>query len=82
MHLSFFLAAINPFPTEIIGPVVAQHDETFYIVGGFDGSSSLDTVYQYEVSNESWRLMPNRMRYERWAATAMMVNSSIFPTCD
>ena len=86
MLLSIFLAAINPFPTEIGSPAVAQHDETFYIVGGMartgDGIARFDTVYRYEVSDESWQLMPNRMKYDRQGATAMMVNSSIFPACD
>ena len=78
----FFLAASNPFPTEIGYPAVAQHEDTFYIIGGYGGSSYLDTIYQFEISDESWRLMPNRMKDARYAATAMMVNSSLFPTCD
>ena len=61
---------------------VAQHEDTFYIIGGYYGGSYFDTIYRFEVSDESWRLMPNRMKNERIAATAMMVNSSIFPTCD
>lgn len=61
---------------------VAQHDETFYVVGGYDSDSVLDTIYRYEVSSESWQLMPNRMKYARDVPTAMMVNSSIFPACE
>ena len=78
----FFLAANNPFPTKIVDPAVAQHKDTFYIIGGDDGSSSLNTIYRFEVSDESWRLMPNRLKFERKWATAMMVKSSLFPTCD
>ena len=85
MQLSFSLAA-NPFPTEIANPAVAQHEDTFFVVGGYsyDGSSEsdFDTIYRFEVSDESWTLMPNRMKYARAGATAMMVNSSIFPTCE
>ena len=65
---------------------MAQHDSTFYAVGGAGsyqtGDVYFDTIYKFEVSDESWKLMPNRMKYERESATAMMVNSSIFPTCD
>ena len=87
MQLSFFLAA-NPFPMEFRTPAVVQHDETFYLVGGYTydyedvGPVYFDTIYRFEVSDDSWQLMPNRMKYARDVATAMMVKSSIFPTCD
>ena len=86
MQLSFSLAAKNPFPMAIAYPSVAQHDKTFYLVGGeVDPTfpiSHVDTIYQYEASDESWRLMPNRMKYERYGVTAMMVDASMFPACD
>ena len=77
--------ANNPFPTEIVHPSVAQHEDTFYILGGYISifqSVLFDTIYRYEASDESWQLMPNRMKYGRFGATAMMVNASLFPTCD
>ena len=77
--------ASNPFPTKIKYPSVAQHDNTFYVVGGWDGfdtESRFDTIYRYEASDESWQLMPNRMKIARNGATAMIVNASIFPNCD
>ena len=64
---------------------VAQHDETFYIVGGYNGNiigGIFDTIYKYEASDESWQLMGNRMKTSRYRATAMMVNASLFPTCN
>ena len=73
----------NPFPAEISYPSIAQHDDTFYVIGGVDGDSNLlDTIYRYEASEESWQLMPNRMKFARFGATSTMVNASIFPTCD
>ena len=77
--------ANNTLPTPIGHPSVAQHDDTFYILGGYSINSQnilFDTIYMYEASDESWRLMPNRMKYGRFGATAMMVNASLFPTCD
>ena len=75
--------ASNPFPTEITSPSVAQHDNMFYVVGGIDdGDNRLDTIYRYEATDESWQLMPNRMKFGRYEATSMMVNASIFPSCD
>ena len=73
----------NPFPTTLDLPTVAQHGDTFYIVGGYDPTASdLDTIYRYEVEEDSWTLLPNRMTYTREAPTAMVVKSSIFPSCD
>ena len=83
----FFLAG-NPFPSIIRTAAVAQHDDTFYLVGGYKYDYDIgapvyfDTIYRYEASSESWRLMPNRMKYGEDGVTAMIVNSSIFPTCD
>ena len=64
---------------------VAQHEGTFYLVGGMTRTfptERLDTVYRYEPSDESWTLMPNRMKFEREGVTAMMVDASLFPACD
>ena len=77
--------ANNPFPTALVESSVAQLDDTFYILGGYISIFQPDlfnTIYRYEASDESWQLMPNRMKYGRFGATAMMVNASLFPTCD
>jgi len=76
--------ASNPFPTPVYGPALAQVEDTFYVVGGQATTKGvdLDTIYRFESSDESWQLMPNRMKYPRYGATAMIVNASIFPTCD
>ena len=73
--------AANNFPTALIYPAVAQHDESFYIIGGWDGSSYLDTIYHYNLSNDTWALLPNTMTFPRDGATAMIVKSTIFPSC-
>ena len=37
----------NPFPTTIRWQAVAQDEDTFYIVGGYNGTvSSFDTIYR------------------------------------
>ena len=82
--------ASNPFPMGINNPSIAQQDNTFYVVGGamiieedgFLDVVPLDTVYRYEASDESWQLMPNKMKIGRNGATSMIVNSTLFPTCD
>ena len=45
-----FLAA-NPFPTRTRWHTVAQAEDTFYVVGGYNGSFAIgafDTVYRYK----------------------------------
>ena len=79
---SLHFIANNPFLTGIDAPAIAQVEDTFYVVGGFSPDGDLDTIYRFEGSDESWQLMPNRMKAPRYAATAMIVNASIFPTCD
>ena len=77
---------MNPLPIVIAHPSVAQQGNTFYLVGGETDPTfpvtRLDTVYRYEASDESWTLMPNRMKSERYGATAMTVDASLFPSCD
>ena len=83
MEENSWRTASNPFPIIIAFTSVVQHDNTFYVVGGIDGDDKvLDTIYRYEASDESWQLMPNRMKFARLGATSMMVNASIFPSCD
>ena len=73
----------NKFPTTLLGPAVAQHEESFYIIGGLDYYGKyLDSIYHYNVMDDSWTLLQDRMEYPRCYATAMIVNSLIFPSCD
>ena len=80
--LALHFIASNPFPTAIYSTAVAQVEDTFYVVGGGSGTGMLDTIYRFEGSDESWQLVPNRMKSARYWHTAMIVNASIFPTCD
>ena len=84
------LSAGNNFPIYIEQLAVAQHEESFYVVGGYNvwwnssdlvNNTALDTIYHYNVMKDSWTLLPHRMKYERQQATAMIVDSSIFPSC-
>ena len=74
----------DPKATGIHKATVAQHGNTFYLVGGYDGSYNYDSdrIYRFEVSDESWTLMPNRLKYARRDPAVMMVKRSVFPTCN
>ena len=79
--LRIFIAG-NTFPTTIGYPAVAQDVNSFYIIGGLEVDFfPMDTIYSYEPNNDSWTLLPNKMQYRRDGATAMIVKSSIFPSC-
>ena len=54
---------------------------TLYIVGGWDGNLNFDSIYRYNSEDDSWTVLPNRMRCPRRALTAMIVESSIFGSC-
>ena len=75
----------NPFPVPINLPAVAQYGNSFYIIGGLSRmgiqSYYYDTIYRYEPDDDSWTLLPNRLKYPRYGATAMIVDRSIFPAC-
>ena len=70
---------------------VAQDLDSFYIIGGLNcddrdpitGSCLIsNTIYRYEPEDDSWTLLPNKMKNERYGAMAMIVKKSIFPSCE
>ena len=82
IRLYYLLTAKNPFPFTRAYMAVAQDEDSFYIVGGEDWAGDANTIHRYEATNESWKIMPNRMKHGRTSPTAMMVKRSIFPKCD
>ena len=77
----FFYLSANIFPTRISFPAVAHVRNSLYIVGGWNGISNFDTIFLYNQEDDTWKLLPNRMRCPRRASTAMIVNSTIFGSC-
>ena len=66
-------------PFEIWNGASVQLQNTFAIVGGYDGRSSqrvLDTIITFDTQNENWILSNQRLRTGRAEHTAFLVNDS------
>ena len=54
---------------------VYQLDDTFYIIGGFDGSLTFDTVYEFDPEFFSWILRKERLTTpRRWHGVVPVPN--------
>ena len=76
-----FLSASNTLPFEMSTGAVVPYEDTFLIVGGHDGSNSLDTIYYYEVDSESWSELDATLSSPSSQLEATEVDINIFPTC-
>ncbi len=62
-----------PLPDAFDDMASVQYEDTFLVIGGFDGSSTrLDTIYQYDPNSESWVLRPERLASPRGAMGAVL----------
>jgi hypothetical protein len=41
-----------------------------------------NTIYKYDIKNEDWILQEVELQVARQYASSMMVNASLFPSCD
>ena len=60
---------------------VVPYGNTFLVVGGHDGSDSLDSIYYYEVDTESWSELDATLSSPSNQLEATEVDISIFPSC-
>ena len=69
-------------PADIRLGASVQYGNTFLAVGGYDDDNEqyLDTVYMFDVEEESWILMPQRMEEGRWELPAFLVPDD-FASC-
>merc|ERR1712117_46434 len=57
----------NPFPTKSHIAAAARYGNTLLIAGGYDHNNPsgieryVDTVYEYNVADDSWKLLPHRL---------------------
>ena len=76
-----FLSGSNALPTAMTTGAVVPFGDTFLIVGGHDGSSSLDTIYYYEVDTESWSELDATLSSASSQLEATVVDINNFPSC-
>ena len=73
---------IEDLPHGIYYAASVPFRESFLIVGGYrSGVGHLDTIYEFDVENESWILRDEKMSEEKGYVTAMVVNAGDFPQC-
>ena len=70
-------------PNAISGAAVVHLNETFLLVGGYDGDTQLplDTIYKYEKADDSWILLETKLPYAAAKPVAMIVDIDIFTPC-
>lgn len=80
LNLDTLLYTPGPdLPTSIIYGSSIQFDDTLLIVGGFDGESTvLDTIYEFDTTNQLWIERPEKMKRSNYAMAALLVPDYYF----
>jgi N-acetylneuraminic acid mutarotase len=72
-------------PQPIYGSTVVPYEDSFLLVGGYNGNAEgerkLNTIYKYDVANDSWRLLTPHLAEVKYHVTAVMVDRAMFPDC-
>ncbi len=65
-------------PEPIFDMASVQYEDSFLLVGGFGTvSGSLDTIYQYNQTSETWILRPERLSAPKYAMGAVLAQPSV-----
>jgi len=51
-------------------------DSYIYVFGGYEGSGRIDTIEQYDVTNDIWQVMPIKFPLSVEAETATLISSN------
>ena len=58
-----------------------EFEDSFLLIGGFeDGPVEMNTIYQYDATNDFWILRPERLELARDTALAILVDDTV-ATC-
>ena len=61
---------------------MAQNQESFLMVGGFNGIDYLDNVFEYDAELDQFKQIAALPQGGRCFVSALLVDSDIFPDCD
>ena len=64
------------------GGTVAQNQDSFLMIGGFNGIDYLDNVFEYDAELDQFKLIAALPQGGRCFVSALLVDSDIFPDCD
>ena len=75
----------NSFPVQLYRAAVVEHEDSFLILGGYDGSSMSDQLFIYSYKEEreewEWEEVPTPLSEKRQYLTAINVKATVFQSC-
>ena len=57
-------------------PAIVFEESYIYIFGGYEGSGRIDSIEQYDISNDQWSVLPVRIPISVEAETATLISSN------
>ena len=64
------------------GGTVVQNQDSFLMVGGFNGIDYLNNVFEYDAELDQFKQIAALPQGGRCFVSALLVDSDIFPDCD
>ena len=61
--------------------VAVPYQNSFLLVGGYDGDMYIGDIYQYSAEGDQWLEMDSRLKTPRSEHAALLVRQSLFPEC-
>ena len=55
-------------------PAIVFEDSYIYVFGGYEGSGRIDSIEQYDVSNDQWSVLPVKFPLSVEAETATLIS--------
>jgi N-acetylneuraminic acid mutarotase len=57
-------------------PAVVFEDSFIYVFGGYEGSGRIDSIEQYDVTNDHWTVLPVKFPLSVEAESATLISSN------
>lgn len=73
--------SLPKLPEQIFFATCVQSDFTFYIVGGQHEMTILSSIYEFDVQEEKWVELPQRLNVKRRKQAAMLIPNNLI-NCD
>ena len=85
IHSNFFLrtktfATAKGLPKPMRNSAVVPYEDTFLLVGGYNGNYLAD-VFQYNPNDDEWAKLTTELKIPRHSHIAVLVQQSLFHEC-
>ena len=71
----------NPLPQAIYSASIIKYDDSFILVGGYNGNDWLGDIYQYNTVLDTFEKLPSELKTPRRSHVSLLVPQSLFPEC-